>query len=150
MEERLEEQRTTSEIPNSLHIACAPQITKTFIQLASWLSKLNLNQGPKSCFLLEQVTRIKCCISMGRKISCNEKGQDLSSWRNLIIVLVRYVESILTYGVIMLAFKLLFQESTAYFKRISAMAPLNDECFVSTQSTNETLNCGINESNLGK
>jgi len=86
---------------------------------------------------------------MGRKITCNEKGQDLSSCRNLIIVLVRYAESILTYGVIMLAFKLLFQDSTAYFKRISAMAPLSGECVVSTQSTNATLNCGINESNLG-
>jgi hypothetical protein len=63
---------------------------------------------------------------------------------------VRYAESILTYGVIKLAFKLLFQESTAHFKRISAMAPLSDEYVVSTQSTNETLNCGINESNLGK
>jgi len=63
---------------------------------------------------------------------------------------VRYVESILTYGVITLAFKLLFQESTAYFKRISAMVPLTGEYAVSTQSTNETLNYGINESNLGK
>jgi len=63
---------------------------------------------------------------------------------------VRYAESILTYGVIMLAFKLLFQENTAYFKRISAMAPLSGEYVVSTQSTNETLNCGINESNLWK
>lgn len=150
MDERLQEQRTTSEIPTALHIVCVPQITKTFIQLASWLSKLNLNQGPKSCFLPEQVTRIKGCISMERKISCNEKGQDLSSWRNLIIVLVRYVESILTYVVITLAFKLLFQESTAYFKRISAMVTLSGEYPVSTQSTNETLNCGINESNLGK
>lgn len=118
MEERLEEQRTTSEIPTTLHIVYLSQITKTFVQFTSWLSKLNLNQGPKSCFLPEQVTRIKCCISMGIKILCNEKGQDLSSWRNLIIVLVRYAESILTYGVIMLAFKLLLQESTAYFKRI--------------------------------
>lgn len=33
MEERLEEQR--SEIPTALHIVCVPQITKTFIQLAS-------------------------------------------------------------------------------------------------------------------
>lgn len=53
----------------------------------------------------------------GKKISCNERGEDLLSSRNLIIVLVRYGESILNYGVIMLAFKLLFHDSTVYFNR---------------------------------
>ena len=38
---------------------------------------------------------------------------------NLILVLARYAESILTYGVSILAFKLLLRDSAAYFNPLN-------------------------------